>query len=151
QTTAGSVALYGSHVPGDSVIIQQLRAAGAVILGKTNLGEWANFRSTIPVFPLAVGWSARCGNTNNAYGLSYTPWGSNSGFALGAAANLCAAAVGTETDGSISGPSAVENIVGLKPTLGLVSQDGIVPISHEQDTAGPMARSVTDVAILLGA
>jgi amidase len=151
QTTAGSLALYGSDVPGDSVIIQQLRAAGAVILGKTNLGEWANFRSTIPVFPLAVGWSARGGNTNNAYDLSYTSWGSSSGSACGAAANLCAAAVGTETDGSISGPSAVENIVGLKPTLGLVSQDGIVPISHEQDTAGPMARSVTDVAILLGA
>jgi len=151
QTTAGSLAIYGSHVPADATIIQRLRAAGAVILGKTNLGEWANFRSNIPIFPLAVGWSARGGNTINAYDLSYTSWGSSAGSANGAAANLCSAAVGTETDGSITGPSAVENIVGLKPTLGLVSQDGIVPISHQQDTAGPMARSVTDVAILLGA
>jgi amidase len=150
QTTAGSLAIYGSHVPGDAVIIQQLRAAGAIILGKTNLGEWANFRSNIPVYPLAVGWSARGGDTKNAYDLSYTSWGSSAGSGNGAAANLCAAAIGTETDGSITGPSAVENIVGLKPTLGLVSQDGIVPIAHEQDTAGPMARSVTDVAILLG-
>jgi amidase len=151
QTTAGSLAIYGNHVPGDSVIIQQLRAAGAIILGKSNLGEWANFRSNIPVFPLAVGWSARGGSTINAYDLSYTSWGSSAGSANGAAANLCAAAVGTETDGSITGPSAVENIVGLKPTVGLVSQDGIIPIAHQQDTAGPMARSVTDVAILLGA
>jgi amidase len=150
QTTAGSLALYGSHVPADAVIIQQLRAAGAIILGKSNLGEWANFRSSIPVYPLAVGWSARGGDTKNAYDLSYTSWGSSAGSGNGAAANLCAAAIGTETDGSITGPSAVENIVGLKPTLGLVSQDGIVPIAHEQDTAGPMARSVTDVAILLG-
>jgi amidase len=150
QTTAGSLAIYGNHVPGDAVIIQQLRAAGAIILGKSNLGEWANFRSNIPVFPLAVGWSARGGSTINAYDLSYTSWGSSAGSANGAAANLCTAAVGTETDGSITGPSAVENIVGLKPTLGLVSQDGIIPISHQQDTAGPMARSVTDVAILLG-
>jgi amidase len=151
QTTAGSLAIYGNHVPGDAVIIQQLRAAGAIIVGKSNLGEWANFRSNIPVYPLAVGWSARGGDTKNAYDLSYTSWGSSSGSGNGAAANLCAAAIGTETDGSITGPSAVENIVGLKPTLGLVSQDGIVPIAHEQDTAGPMARSVTDVAILLGA
>jgi amidase len=150
QTTAGSLAIYGNHVPADAVIIQQLRAAGAIILGKTNLGEWANFRSNIPVYPLAVGWSARGGDTKNAYDLSYTSWGSSSGSGNGAAANLCAAAIGSETDGSITGPSAVENIVGLKPTLGLVSQDGIVPIAHEQDTAGPMARSVTDVAILLG-
>jgi amidase len=151
QTTAGSLAIYGSRVPGDAVIIQRLRAAGAVILGKANLGEWANFRSVIPVYPLAIGWSARGGNTINAYDLSYTSWGSSAGSANGAAANLCAAAVGTETDGSITGPSAVENIVGLKPTLGLVSQDGIIPIAHQQDTAGPMARSVADVAILLGA
>jgi amidase len=150
QTTAGSLAIYGSRVPGDAVIIQQLRAAGAIILGKSNLGEWANFRSNIPVYPLAVGWSARGGDTKNAYDLSYTSWGSSAGSGNGTAANLCAAAIGTETDGSITGPSAVENIVGLKPTLGLVSQDGIVPIAHEQDTAGPMARSVTDVAILLG-
>ena len=151
QTTAGSVAIYGSHVPADAVIIQQLRAAGAIILGKSNLGEWANFRDDeAETYPLAVGWSARGGDTKNVYDLSYTSWGSSSGSANGAAANLCAAAIGTETDGSITGPSAVENIVGLKPTLGLVSQDGIVPIAHEQDTAGPMARSVTDVAILLG-
>src|SRR6266550_2742795 len=151
ETTAGSLALLRSHVPADAVIIQQLRDAGAVILGKANLGEWANFRDDeAETYPLAVGWSARGGSTNNAYDLSYTSWGSSSGSGAGAAANLCAAAVGTETDGSITGPSAVENIFGLKPTLGLISQDGIVPISHQQDTAGPMARSVTDVAILLG-
>src|SRR6266403_46671 len=143
QTTAGSLAIYGNHVPGDAVIIQQLRAAGAIILGKSNLGEWANFRDDeAESYPLAVGWSARGGSTINAYDLSYTSWGSSSGSANGAAANLCAAAIGTETDGSITGPSAVENIVGLKPTLGLVSQDGIIPISHQQDTAGPMGRSV---------
>jgi amidase len=151
ETTAGSLAILRSRVPADAVIIQRLREAGAVILGKANLGEWANFRGFINVFPLAVGWSARGGDTINAYDLSYTSWGSSSGSGNGAAANLCAAAIGTETDGSITGPSAVENIVGLKPTLGLVSQDGIIPIAHEQDTAGPMARSVTDVAILLGA
>jgi amidase len=151
QTTAGSLALYGSQVPADAPLIQHLRAAGAIILGKANLGEWANFRDDeAETYPLAVGWSARGGSTNNAYDLSYTSWGSSSGSGAGAAANLCAAAVGTETDGSITGPSAVENIFGLKPTLGLISQDGIVPISHQQDTAGPMARSVTDVAILLG-
>src|SRR6266540_1128590 len=141
QTTAGSLALLRSHVPADALIIQQLREAGAVILGKANLGEWANFRDDeAETYPLAVGWSARGGSTNNAYDLSYTSWGSSSG----------SVAVGTETDGSITGPSAVENIVGLKPTLGLVSQDGIIPIAHEQDTAGPMGRSVTDIAILLG-
>jgi amidase len=150
QTTAGSLALVNSHVPGDAVIIQRLREAGAVILGKANLGEWANFRGFDNVYPLAVGWSARGGDTINAYDLSYTSWGSSSGSGNGAAANLCSVAVGTETDGSITGPSAVENIVGLKPTVGLVSQDGIIPIAHQQDTAGPMARSVTDVAILLG-
>ena len=152
ETTAGSLALLRSHVPADAVIIQQLREAGAVILGKANLGEWANFRDDeAETYPLAVGWSARGGSTNNAYDLSYTSWGSSSGSGNGAAANLCSVAVGTETDGSITGPSAVENIVGLKPTLGLVSQDGIIPIAHEQDTAGPMGRSVTDIAILLGA
>src|SRR5438128_4387471 len=150
QTTAGSLAIYGSQVPADAPIIQRLRAAGAIILGKSNLGEWANFRGFDFAYPLAVGWSARGGDTKNAYDLGYTSWGSSSGSGAGAAANLCAAAVGTETDGSITGPSAVENIFGLKPTLGLISQAGIVPISHQQDTAGPMARSVTDVAILLG-
>src|SRR5437016_9375178 len=151
QTTAGSLALYGSNVRADAPLIQQLRAAGAVILGKANLGEWANFRGFDNVYPLAVGWSARGGNTINAYDLSYTSWGSSSGSANGVATNLCSVAVGTETDGSITGPSAVENIVGLKPTVGLVSQDGIIPIAHQQDSAGPMGRSVTDVAILLGA
>jgi len=152
ETTAGSFALVGSQVPADAVIIHQLRVAGAVILGKANLGEWANFRDDeAETYPLAVGWSARGGNTINAYDLSYTSWGSSSGSANGVAANLCSVAVGTETDGSITGPSAVENIVGLKPTLGLVSQDGIIPIAHQQDSAGPMGRSVTDVAILLGA
>jgi amidase len=150
-TTAGSLALVNTRVPSDAVIIHRLRQAGAVILGKANLGEWANFRGNDNVYPLAVGWSARGGNTINAYDLSYTSWGSSSGSANGVAANLCSVAVGTETDGSITGPSAVENIVGLKPTLGLVSQDGIIPIAHQQDTAGPMGRSVTDVAILLGA
>src|SRR5437660_4444591 len=150
QTTAGSLALYGSKVPADAPLIQRLRAAGAIILGKSNLGEWANFRGFDNVYPLAVGWSARGGDTKNAYDLSYTSWGSSSGSGAGTAANLCAAAIGTETDGSITGPSAVENIFGLKPTLGLISQDGIVPISHQQDTAGPKGRSVTDVAILLG-
>ncbi|HEV8256917.1 MAG TPA: amidase family protein [Casimicrobiaceae bacterium] len=150
QTTAGSLALYGSSVPADAPLIQKLRAAGAIILGKSNLGEWANFRGFDFAYPLAVGWSARGGDTKNPYDLSYTSWGSSSGSGAAAAASLCAAAVGTETDGSITGPSAVENIFGLKPTLGLISQDGIVPISHQQDTAGPMARSVTDVAILLG-
>lgn len=151
QTTAGSLAIYGNQVPADAPLIQQLRAAGALILGKANLGEWANFRDDeAETFPLAVGWSARGGDTKNAYDLSYTSWGSSSGSAAGAAANLCAAAVGTETDGSITGPSAVENAFGLKPTLGLISQDGIVPISHQQDSAGPIARSVSDVAILLG-
>src|SRR5436305_1072839 len=151
QTTAGSLAIYGSQVPADAPLIQKLRAAGAIILGKANLGEWTNFRDDeVETYPLAVGWSARGGSTNNAYDLSYTSWGSSSGSGAGAAANLCAAAVGTETDGSITGPSAVENIFGLKPTLGLISQDGIIPISHQQDSAGPMARSVSDVAILLG-
>src|SRR5256885_4961174 len=141
QTTAGSLAIYGSQVPADAPLIQKLRAAGAIILGKANLGEWANFRDDeVETYPLAVGWSARGGSPNNAYELSYTSWGSSSGSGAGAAANLCAAAVGTETDGSITGPSAVGNIFGLKPTLGLISQDGIVPISHQQDTAGPMAQ-----------
>src|SRR5437762_5195460 len=150
QTTAGSFALVGSQVPSDAVIIHRLREAGAVILGKANLGEWANFRDDeAETYPLAVGWSARGGNTINAYDLGYTSWGSSSGSANGVAANLCSVAVGTETDGSITGPSAVEDIVGLKPTLGLVSQQGIIPISHQQDTAGPMGRTVTDVAILL--
>jgi amidase len=150
QTTAGSLALVGSRVPADAPLIMGLRAAGAVILGKANLGEWANFRGFIPSLDL-FGWSARGGNTVNPYVLDYTSWGSSSGPAVAAAANLCAAAVGTETDGSIVGPASVNLTVGLKPTVGLISQHGIIPISHSQDTAGPMARTVTDAALLLGA
>jgi amidase len=131
------------------VLAARLRAAGAVILGKANLGEWANFRGFNPFG--FYGWSARAGATRNPYLLSYPSFGSSSGSGVAPAANLCAAAVGTETDGSIVGPAAVNLVVGLKPTLGLISQAGIIPISSEQDTAGPMARTVTDVAILLGA
>ena len=148
ETTAGSLALVHSRVPGDSVVVARLRAAGAIILGKANLGEWANFRGFNPLG--FYGWSARGGATHNPYLLSHTTFGSSSGSAVAPAANLCAVAVGTETDGSIVGPSNANMIVGLKPTLGLVSQRGIIPISREQDTAGPMGRSVTDVAILLG-
>src|SRR5437763_15330124 len=114
-TSAGSLSLIGSVVPGDAFIIRRLRTAGPVLLGKTNLGEWANFRGSDIAYPLAVGWSARGGNTINAYNLSYTSSGSSSGSANGVAANLCSVAVGTETDGSIPRPSAVECIVGLKP------------------------------------
>ena len=148
QTTAGSLALVNSKVPADAVVVERLRAAGAVILGKANLGEWANFRGFNPLG--FYGWSARGGATHNPYLLSYSAFGSSSGSGVGPAANLCAAAIGTETDGSIVGPSNANLVVGLKPTLGLVSQDGIIPISHEQDTAGPMGRTVTDVAVLLG-
>ena len=148
QTTAGSLALVNSRVPADAVVADRLRAAGAIILGKANLGEWANFRGFNPLG--FYGWTARGGPTHNPYLLSYSAFGSSSGSGVGAAANLCAAAVGTETDGSIIGPSNANLTVGLKPTLGLISQDGIIPISHNQDTAGPIARTVTDVAILLG-
>ncbi|MEO8751195.1 MAG: amidase family protein [Casimicrobiaceae bacterium] len=148
QTTAGSLALLGSKVPADAVLVARLRAAGAIILGKANLGEWANFRGFNPLG--FNGWSARGGATHNPYLLDYTAYGSSSGPAVAAAANLCAAAVGTETDGSIVAPSNANLVVGLKPTLGLVSQAGIIPISHRQDTAGPMGRTVTDVAVLLG-
>jgi amidase len=149
ETTAGSLALVNSKVAADAVVIERLRAAGAVILGKANLGEWANFRGFNPLG--LYGWTARGGTTRNPYLLSYTSFGSSSGSAVGATANLCAAAVGTETDGSIVGPSNANLAVGLKPTLGLVSQGGIIPISHNQDTAGPIGRTVTDVAALLGA
>jgi amidase len=146
QTTAGSLALVGSIVPADSVVVNRLRAAGAVILGKANLSEWANFRGNAPF----NGWSARGGFTRDPYLLSFDPCGSSSGSAVAAAANLCATAVGTETDGSVVCPSGNNLNVGLKPTVGLVSQDGIIPIAHSQDTAGPMCRTVTDVAIMLG-
>jgi amidase len=147
QTTAGSLALVGSRVPADAVVAARLRAAGAVILGKTNLSEWANFRGFAPF----NGWSARGGFTRNPYRLDLDPCGSSSGSGAAPAANFCAAAVGTETDGSVLCPAGENHIVGLKPTLGLVSQKGIIPIAHSQDTAGPMARSVMDVAILLNA
>src|SRR5262245_48424778 len=146
QTTAGSLALVNSTVPSDAPIVDRLRSAGAVILGKANLSEWANFRGNAPF----NGWSARGGFTRDPYLLSFDPCGSSSGSAVGTAANLCAASVGTETDGSIVCPSGNNLIVGLKPTLGLVSQGGIIPIAHSQDTAGPMCRTVTDAAILLG-
>jgi amidase len=145
QTTAGSLALVNSHVPRDSVIVERLRAAGAIILGKANLSEWANFRGFAPF----NGWSARGGFTREPYLLSFDPCGSSSGSAAAAATNLCATAVGTETDGSVVCPSGNNLVVGLKPTVGLISQDGIIPIAHSQDTAGPICRTVTDVAIML--
>ncbi len=146
-TTAGSLALEGSRPSRDAHIVERLRAAGAVILGKTNLSEWANFRSTHS----SSGWSGRGGQGRNPYALDRTPSGSSSGSAGATASSYCAVAVGTETDGSITSPSAACSLVGLKPTIGLVSRSGIIPIAHSQDTAGPMARSVTDAAILLGA
>jgi amidase len=145
-TTAGSLALEGWYAPTDAPLVARLRAAGAVILGKTNLSEWANFRSTHS----SSGWSGRGGQTRNPYALNRSPSGSSSGSAVAVAANLCAVAVGTETDGSIVSPASINGIVGLKPTVGLVSRSGIVPISHSQDTPGPLARSVRDAAVLLG-
>ncbi|MDQ2952054.1 MAG: amidase family protein [Chloroflexota bacterium] len=150
QTTAGSLALVGSRVPADAVVAARLRAAGAVILGKSNLSEWANFRG-IPPLGFPNGWSARGGFTRNPYRLDLDPCGSSAGSGVAPAANLCAGAVGTETDGSVLCPAGENHIVGLKPTLGLISQKGIIPIAHSQDTAGPMARSVMDVAIMLNA
>ena len=147
STTAGSLALVGSIPPRDSFVAQKLREAGAVILGKTNLSEWANFRSSHST----SGWSGRGGLTRNPYALDRNPSGSSSGSAVAVSASLCAVAIGTETDGSILSPASVNGIVGIKPTVGLVSRSGIIPIAHSQDTAGPMARTVTDAAILLGA
>ncbi|MEO5588677.1 MAG: amidase, partial [Gemmatimonadaceae bacterium] len=146
-TTAGSYALEGSIAARDSFIAERLRAAGAILLGKTNLSEWANFRSNHS----SSGWSGRGGQARNPYVLDRSPCGSSSGSGSSVSANLCAVAVGTETDGSIVCPSAANGVVGIKPTLGLVSRAGIIPIAHSQDTAGPMARTVTDAALLLTA
>ena len=147
STTAGSLALVGSRPPSDAYVAAQLRKAGTVILGKTNLSEWANIRSSHST----SGWSGRGGLTRNPYALDRNPCGSSSGTGAAVSANLCVAGVGTETDGSVVCPSSSNGLAGLKPTVGLVSRSGIVPISHSQDTAGPMARTVRDVAILLGA
>jgi amidase len=146
MTTAGSLALIGSKPPKDSWVAQRLRAAGAVILGKTNLSEWANIRSSHST----SGWSGRGGLTRNPYALDRNPCGSSSGSGAGVSANLCAAAIGTETDGSIVCPSSSNGLAGIKPTVGLVSRSGIIPISHTQDGAGPMCRTVRDAATLLG-
>jgi amidase len=147
MTTAGSLALVGSKPPKDSFVAQKLRAAGAVILGKTNLSEWANIRSGHST----SGWSGRGGLTRNPYALDRNPCGSSSGTGAGISANLAAAGIGTETDGSIVCPSSANGLAGIKPTVGLVSRAGIIPISHTQDGAGPMCRTLKDAAILLGA
>jgi len=146
-TTAGSYALEGSIPPQDSFVAAQLRKAGAVILGKANLSEWANFRSRHS----SSGWSGRGGQARNPYALDRNPCGSSSGSGVAVSANLCPVALGTETDGSIVCPSSTNGIVGIKPTVGLVSRSGVVPISHTQDTAGPMARTVAAAAAVLGA
>ena len=147
STTAGSLALEGSVALQDAFLVEQLRSAGVLILGKTNLSEWANFRGKNST----SGWSSRGGLTRNPYALDRTACGSSSGSAAAVAANLCAAAVGTETDGSIICPAQTNGVVGIKPTVGLISRTGVVPIAHSQDTAGPIARTVADAAALLGA
>ncbi|HEY3935978.1 MAG TPA: amidase [Bryobacteraceae bacterium] len=147
QTTAGSLALVGMPAATDSWVAERLRAAGMVILGKTNLSEWANFRSTHST----SGWSGRGGQTRNPYALDRNPCGSSSGTGAAISASLAALGVGSETDGSVVCPSSMCGIVGIKPTLGLISRAGIIPIAHSQDTAGPMARTVRDAALLLGA
>jgi Asp-tRNA(Asn)/Glu-tRNA(Gln) amidotransferase A subunit family amidase len=145
-TTAGSLALEGLRAGRDAFIVERLRDAGAVLLGKANLSEWANFRSTRS----ASGWSSRGGQVRNPYALDRSPCGSSSGSAVAVAANLVTVAVGTETDGSVVCPAATNGIVGIKPTMGLVSRTGIIPIAHSQDIAGAMARTVADAALLLG-
>ena len=147
QTTAGSLALAGSRAGKDAFLVERLRAAGAIVLAKTNLSEWANFRSTRST----SGWSGRGGQVRNPYALDRNPCGSSSGTGSGVSANLAAAGIGTETDGSILCPSSMCGLVGIKPTVGLVSRRGIIPISSTQDTAGPMCRTVADAAILLSA
>lgn len=152
HTTAGSWALFDAPTPKqDAFVAAQLRKAGAVIMGKTNLSEWANFRANPRNGRGTSGWSGRGGQTNNPYFLDQNPSGSSSGSGVSVSANLCAVALGTETNGSIISPSVTNGIVGLKPTVGLVSRSGIIPIAHTQDTAGPMTRTVTDAAILLNA
>ena len=146
-TTAGSLALLDSKPTRDAFIVRRLRASGAIILGKTNLSEWANGRSTRS----SSGWSGRGGQTKNPYALDRNPCGSSSGSGAAIAASLALVAVGTETDGSVVCPSSANGLVGIKPTIGLVSRSGIIPISSSQDTAGPMARTVRDAAILLSA
>ncbi|PYI79913.1 MAG: amidase [Verrucomicrobia bacterium] len=146
-TTAGSLALAGSIAPRDSFVVERLRVAGAIILGKTNLSEWANFRGSRSI----SGWSGRGGLTRNPYAIDRSPSGSSSGSAAAVSASLCAVAIGTETDGSIVSPASYCGVVGIKPTVGLVSRSGIIPISASQDTAGPIARTVADAATLLGA
>ena len=146
-TTAGSLALEGNYAQQDAFLIERLRDNGALIIGKANLSEWANFRGVRS----SSGWSSRGRLTRNPYALDRTACGSSSGSAVGVAANFCTVAIGTETDGSIICPAQTNGIVGIKPTLGLVSRSGIIPIAHSQDTAGPMARSVEDAAVLLGA
>jgi amidase len=147
STSAGSLALEGHRAATDAFIVRKLRESGAVLLGKTNLSEWANFRSSRS----SSGWSSRGGQTKNPYDPTRSPCGSSSGSGVAVAANLCAVAIGTETDGSVVCPAAMNGIVGIKPTVGLLSRSGIIPISHTQDTAGPMGRTVTDAVILLGA
>jgi amidase len=146
-TTAGSLALEGHRAQRDAFLVARLREAGAVVLGKANMSEWANFRSTRS----SSGWSSRGGQTRNPYALDRTPGGSSSGSAVAVAAGLCAAAIGTETDGSITAPASLNGVVGFKPTVGWVSRDGIVPIAASQDTAGPLTRTVADAALLLDA
>src|SRR5258708_29754760 len=146
QTTAGSFALFGAPAARDSTVAANLRKGGAVILGKTNLSEWANFRS----FESISGWSGRGGQTNNPYGINRNPCGSSSGSGAAASANFAVLAFGSETDGSIVCPSNANGVVGIKPTVGLTSRAGVVPISHTQDTVGPIARTVADAAAALG-
>src|ERR1700723_1260807 len=146
MTTAGSLALVGAKPPKDSFVVQKLREAGAVILGKTNPSEWANIRSS----HATSGWSGRGGLTKNPYALDRNPCGSSSGTGAGISANLCAVGIGTETDGSIVCPSSANGLAGIKPTVGGISPSGIIPISHTQDSAGPMCRTVLDAATLLG-